>query len=67
MEEHNVRLKAVLEHAKKYNLRFSKGKLQLAKNKLQFLEHTVTKDGISADVNKLEAIKQLKSPTTTQD
>lgn len=67
MEQHNERLRLVLERARQYNLKFSKKKLQLAKTTVKFLGHTITEQGISVDSSKVEAVKSMKSPSSKQE
>jgi RNase H-like domain found in reverse transcriptase/Reverse transcriptase (RNA-dependent DNA polymerase)/Integrase zinc binding domain len=62
MEEHNERLKAVLDRARKLNFRFSKDKLQLGVRTIDFLGHKVTTDGISIHKAKIDAINSIKQP-----
>ena len=66
MEEHELHLKLVLEklREKKLYAKFSKCEFWL-KN-VTFLGHVVSKEGISMDPSKVEAVsqwKQLRNPT----
>lgn len=54
--EHNTRFKVVLEGAKMFNFRFNKAKLQLAKDKIKFLGHTIATEGISVDIKKSQML-----------
>lgn len=67
LSEHNHRLRAVLERARKYNLRFSKSKMQLAKTEIKFLGHMVSEKGLSPGISKVEAINKMSSPKNKQE
>lgn len=67
IEEHNQRLKNVLDRARKYNLHFSKSKLQLALPQIKFLGHLVTKNGIKIDSSKVKAIENMLIPKNKQE
>ncbi|UYV63431.1 K02A2.6-like [Cordylochernes scorpioides] len=62
LTEHNSRLITVLEIARKNNLKFEFNKMQLAQEKVKFIGHEISKNGISADPSKLEAIQKIKRP-----
>ena len=63
MEEHELHLKIVLEklREKKLYAKFSRCESWL--RKVTFLGHMVSKEGISVDPSKVEAVSQWKQPT----
>lgn len=66
-EEHNKRLEIALSRAKKFNLHFSKTKLQLSQQKIKFLGHIVSNEGIQIEHSKIAAIQTMKTPTNKQE
>lgn len=67
IEEHNIRLRGALERARKYNVKFSKAKMQLCKTEIKFLGHKLNKEGISIENSKIDAINALNSPKNKKD
>lgn len=65
--DHNSRLLQVLERARRYNLKFSKTKLQLNKQEVSFLGYKLCKNDITPDTIKVEAISELKRPSNKQE
>lgn len=62
MEEHNGRLKKVLERLRDNGIKLSKNKLQLAVKKAKYLGHVLTDEGIQIEDKKIDAITKLNSP-----
>lgn len=65
-EEHDIALKAVLDRAVRYNIKFNFSKLQYKIPQVKFLGQVVSKDGVSVHESNIEAIKSLESPTDKQ-
>nr|GFB90434.1 retrotransposon protein, putative, Ty3-gypsy subclass [Tanacetum cinerariifolium] len=63
-KEHEVHLKLILEFLKKEKLfrKFSKCEFWL--QEVHFLDHVVNSEGIHVDPNKIEAVKNWKTPKT---
>ncbi|KAK9727707.1 Reverse transcriptase (RNA-dependent DNA polymerase) [Popillia japonica] len=62
LEEHNRRLAILLDKARKANVKFKLDKLQLAKNSVKFLGHTISNEGIHILDERIEAIQKMKRP-----
>lgn len=61
-EEHNNRLKAVLERAYTAGVRFNKKKCKFCVNEVRYVGHVFTKDGLKLDQEKVSAILNLEEP-----
>ena len=60
--EHDKRLIQCLEKARKIGLTLNSSKCQFRCNGLTYLGHTISKDGINADANKIRAIIEMPMP-----
>ena len=67
LREHNVRLQAVLSRFRQHNLRVKLCKCQFAATEVSFLGHRVSQDGVSADPEKVAAIRNISRPTCVKD
>lgn len=67
LQEHNERLNIVFKRAKKYNVKFNKEKCSFTKESIKYLGHIFSADGITADSDKVRAIKEMPSPTCLKD
>ena len=61
-EEHDEKLRKVLEKAKKINVTFNKSKLEIAQSEVAFAGHIVSKDGLKPDPKKIQAISEMPEP-----
>ncbi len=61
------RLDMVLTRLTKFNLKVKPSKCQLFKERIRYLGHIVSKDGISPDPEKTRAVKEWKLPTTESE
>ena len=57
-EEHKEHLKIVLQELREHQLYAKFSKCDFFKDKIQYLGHVVTKEGISFDPKKIKAIKE---------
>ena len=62
-EEHDSRLRAVLERLEAAGVTLNKEKCSFSKPQVKFLGHIVDENGISADPEKMDAIRDMKAPT----
>ena len=62
-EEHDIRLRDVLERARDNNLRLKKSKCHIEKEKVQFHGHVFTRDGLKTDPEKVRAVVDMPRPT----
>ena len=67
MEEHDCRLKTVLEKIRSAGLTLNPSKCEFTKTSITFLGHVINDKGISADPQKLSAIKQMSPPTNVTE
>ena len=63
LAEHNNRLRAVLARFREHNLRVKPEKCRFAEKKVAFLGHVGSKEGISPDPQKVEAVQNITAPT----
>ena len=61
-QEHDKRLKAVLQRVQTSGVTLKKDKCEFSKNTLKFLGHIISKDGVSADPDKTKAIQDMIPP-----
>lgn len=61
-EENDQILEQVFERARKYNIKFNLSKFQYCKNEVKYLGVKFSKNGMLPDPEKIEVIRQLKSP-----
>jgi transposase InsO family protein len=66
-EEHNARLRQVLERLAKAGITLNDGKCQFGVNKVIFLGHELDEKGIRADKSKVEAINRMPAPTNVTE
>ena len=66
-EEHDQRLKAVLECIKKAGVTLNREKCEFSKSSVRFLGQLVDGTGIQPDPDKVKAIQKMKEPTSTTE
>lgn len=62
-EEHNRRLRAVLQRSKEINLTLNKDKCLFNQSEIQYIGHVISKNGVIPDPTKIEAILKMPPPT----
>ena len=62
-EEHDQRLRRVLEKCKASGLKLNTSKCQLRKQEVKFFGHVLSNEGLKADPDKISAVTSLESPT----
>lgn len=67
LQEHNERLNIVFKRAKENNVKFNKEKCSFTKESIKYLGHIFSARGITADPDKVRAIKEMPSPTCLKD
>ena len=65
--QHVAHLEAVFEALRKANLRAAPTKCEFATDRIIFLGHLVTAEGVTADPAKVEAISKLLAPTNVKE
>ena len=66
-EEHNRRLKAVLQKCKEINLTLNKDKCLFNKSEIVYIGHVISKEGVKPDKEKVEAIVNMPPPTDKKE
>lgn len=66
-EEHELHLKKVFEALMTAGLKCKPTKCEFFKDKLEFMGHTISGDGIAVDPHKVEAIARWKQPTNKSE
>ncbi|RUS77745.1 hypothetical protein EGW08_014504 [Elysia chlorotica] len=61
--EHDLNLQNFLSACGNYGARLNRGKLELASNKITFMGHVISSDGIKTDPEKVRAIRDFPPPT----
>lgn len=67
LKQHEIILKEVMKVARENNIKFNLKKCIIAKNKVKFLGHEFTEQGIKMDDTKIEAIKKIEIPTSKKE
>ena len=62
MEQHDERLKQVLDRIEQNNLKLNRDKCQLRKEEVEYVGHKISKDGLKVDPEKVRAIKEMNRP-----
>ncbi|CAC5389777.1 unnamed protein product [Mytilus coruscus] len=66
-EEHDKRLKEVLERIRTANLKLRRDKCEIGISEVTYFGHRYTREGLKIDDNKVKAITEMKSPTTKKE
>lgn len=61
-QEHNSRLRVVLERAKSTNLKLNKAKCILAKSEVNYVGHLLTRKGLKHTPEQVRAITEMREP-----
>ena len=66
-EEHLHRLKAVFEKLRAAGLKLKPSKCEFFKQEIKYLGHVVSKEGVSADPDKIKSVTEWPQPTTATE
>ena len=66
-EQHDARLKAVMERIQKAGLKLNEEKCLFGSTEVVFLGHLFSQDGVKPDPAKIEAIRDIPTPKSKQD
>lgn len=66
-EEHDKRLRALLQRCREYNLKLSKDKCIFRTNQIRYVGHLLTDKGVKIDPEKLKAVESMKKPDNVQE
>lgn len=62
-EQHNQRLKRVLERVREKNIKLNSGKCTFTAQEVKYMGHILTAEGIKPDPEKVEAVRKMQKPT----
>ena len=62
VEQHDERLREVLERAKSHQLRLSLKKCKIRQSEVSYVGHLLTADGVRADPEKVRAVIEMEQP-----
>ncbi|GBP58569.1 Retrovirus-related Pol polyprotein from transposon 17.6 [Eumeta japonica] len=65
-EQHLIDLRAVFDRLREFNLHANRPKCVFAKETVKYLGHIITPQGIAPDPDKINAIVDMKEPTTVK-
>lgn len=63
VNEHNERLKKLLNRLREQNVKLNKNKCKIAIKELSYLGHKLSAKGVTPDENKVKAITSMEAPT----
>lgn len=66
-EQHDHRLRQVLERARAKNFKLNRGKCKVGLDEIKYLGHIFSKDGLKPDQSKIEAVKKMATPECKKD
>jgi len=67
VEQHDQRYNQMLERCQEKGIKLNADKLQLRTNKVDFMGHTVSENGLQIDPAKVAAITDLEAPTNLEE
>ena len=63
ISEHNIRLEAVLERARKNNLKLNPEKSKICKQEVNYVGHCISSKGLKPNADRIQAILEMPEPT----
>lgn len=66
-QEHDLRLKKVLDTARENNVKFNLNKCKFGQKEIKYMGHIINNKGISPDNSKIKAISEMPCPKNKQD
>ena len=66
-DEHDARLKQVLDRARDVNLKFNAKKCRIRQEEVPHVGHVLSKDGLKPDPKTIRAVKEMKPPQNTKE
>ena len=67
IEEHDRRLRNVLERARKFNIKLNRDKCQLRLPSVTYIGHQLTAEGLKPDPNKILAVTSMQYPQNKEE
>lgn len=66
-DEHLAHLKIVFQRLQEANLRLNPDKCEFCRTELKYLGHVICRDGIQTDPEKIRAVQEYSTPTTSKE
>jgi hypothetical protein len=66
IQEHDARLKKVLDRVQEVNLKLNQKECQIRKEEIAYVGHLLTKDGLKPDPEKIRAVQAMTKPSNTK-
>ena len=66
-DEHDARLKQVLNRAREVNLKFNAKKCRIRHEELPYVGHVLSKEGLRPDPEKIRAVQEMQPPQNTKE
>ena len=66
-DEHDARLKQVLNRACEINLKFNAKKCRIRQEEVPYVGHVLSKEGLKPDPEKIRAVQQMQPPKNTKE
>lgn len=67
LQEHNQKLLEIFQRFRKYNLKIQTNKCDFLKDEIVYLGHTISKDGVLPNPEKIKDVLNYPAPATTKD
>lgn len=67
LQEHNRNLAIIFQRLRDVGLKLQPDKCEYLRPELEYLGHTISKDGVKPNNAKIEAVKNFKNPKTPTD
>ena len=67
IQEHDERLRKVLDRTRQCNLKLSKSKCKFRKDEVECVGHIINKHGLKLDIEKVRATKMMKQQLNKKD
>ena len=66
-DEHDARLKQVLNRAREVNLKFNAKKCRIRQEEVSYVGHALSKEGLRPDPEKIRAVQEMQPPQNTKE
>lgn len=67
MNDHDRKLKALLQRCREKGIKLNKEKLRLRRKEVEFMGHIILADGLKPDPAKIQGINKMPTPACKQD
>ena len=65
-DEHDARLKQVLNRAREFNLKLNAKKCRIRQEEIPYVGHVLTKEDLKPDPEKISAVQEMQPPQNTK-